>query len=147
MILQIKTERSKYLRKKTKPIHFTEKKKQSVEQLISDMKETLANTNGVGLAAPQVGRKERLFIVSYGDFEQVFINPQIIASWGGEDVDIESCLSVPNRSITVTRPNEIGILYYDKNMEHHTGDFKGVLARIIQHEYDHLEGKLITDYL
>jgi peptide deformylase len=147
MNLTIRTEGSKYLRKKTISLRVNKSLSEKKLKLISDMKETLASTNGVGLAAPQVGSRDRIFIVSYEDFEQTFINPIFRVAYGDDVEDIESCLSVPNRAIKVPRPDQIKLEYYDENLAHNSRLFKGFLARIIQHEYDHLEGKLITDYL
>ena len=144
MILQIRVD-SKCLRKKTKSLLVKPLSNEKLK-LISDMKDTLSNTNGVGLAAPQVGSHSRIFIISYGDFEQTFINPIIRATYGNV-VGVESCLSVPNRAVKVNRSERIEIEFYDETGSPNTGIFEGFIARIVQHEYDHLEGKLIIDYL
>lgn len=115
------------------------------KKLISDMIETLKVSNGVGLAAPQVGKNLNLFIVSYNGFEEIFINPKLQA-YGHSEQMLESCLSVPNIPITITRKGRVKVQYYNKNWSLQLKEFDSILARIIQHEYDHLIGKLIVDY-
>jgi len=115
------------------------------KKLIINMGETLRSTQGVGLAAPQVGKNLNLFIVSYEGFEEVFINPKIY-SYGHSEQMSEGCLSVPEIPITVTRKAKVRIQYHNRNWEYKQHEFDGVLSRIVQHEYDHLVGKLITDY-
>lgn len=115
------------------------------KKLITNMFETLRGTEGVGLAAPQVGKNLNLFIVSYEGFEETYINPQIYA-FGHSEQMTEGCLSVPEIPITVTRKGKVRIQYHNRNWEYKQQEFDGVMARIIQHEYDHLIGKLITDY-
>lgn len=120
-------------------------KNEHSKKLISDMFETLRVSNGVGLAAPQVGKNLNLFIVKFGDFEETYINPQIYA-FGHSEQMTEGCLSVPDIPITVTRKGRVRIQYHNRNWEYKQQEFDGIMARIIQHEYDHLIGKLITDY-
>ena len=115
-------------------------------KLISDMFETLRYfQNGVGLAAPQVAKNLNLFIVSFGDFEETYINPKIY-SFGHSEQMTEGCLSVPDVPITVTRKAKVRIQYHNRKWEYKQQEFDGTIGRIIQHEYDHLIGKLITDY-
>jgi len=136
-----------------------------LEKLIADMWETLYASNGVGLAAPQVNRDIRLFIVDseqlfanqeeedkgkYPDEpgrRQIFINAKIIASNGEPWNYNEGCLSIPKIREDVMRPETVTIEYVDENFISHTETFNGLTARIIQHEYDHIEGKLFIDYL
>ena len=134
--------RTKYIKR---PLSI--KKSKELQELIKNMQSKMVLSGGIGLAAPQVGRRERLFVVRYGEFDEVFINPSITDQWGEIEEDVESCLSVPDQSVFVSRPHSIRVQYYDKNMKFQIGDFNGFLSRIVQHEYDHLEGKLITDYL
>lgn len=115
------------------------------KKLISDMIETLKSLGGVGLAAPQVNKNLRLFIVSFDGFDEVFINPEIYA-FGHSTQQGEMCLSVPDIPLIVTRKAKVKIKYYNKDWVYQTKEFDGFLARVIQHEYDHLIGKLITDY-
>ncbi|BDD10122.1 peptide deformylase [Fulvitalea axinellae] len=130
-----------------------------VKKLIEDMFETMYNAHGVGLAAPQIGKAIRIFVVDgspMGDdeeddemegFKKVFINPIIVEEkgekWGFE----EGCLSIPDVRETVMRHDTVTINYLDENFEEHEETYDGVKARIIQHEYDHIEGVLFTDYL
>jgi peptide deformylase len=142
------------LRKKTKPI---EKDHEGLSEIIENMWETMYNSDGVGLAAPQVGLSIRMFMVDatsgaeeepeLKDFKRVFINPEIIETKGEEWVMNEGCLSLPEIREDVKRPDEVIIKYLDENFEPHEEEFKGYAGRIIQHEYDHLEGILFIDHL
>jgi len=133
-------------------------------ELIENMFETMYNANGVGIAAPQIGLSIRLFIVdtspfsedeSLSDedrsllksFKKVFINPEILDENGDEWSFEEGCLSIPNIRESVLRQKEIKIQYFDEKFNKHTASFDGLLARVIQHEYDHIEGLLFTDKL
>jgi len=124
---------------------------------IEDLFETMHFSDGVGLAAPQVGRSIRVFIVDariyaneeplLKDFRKVFINPRVVEE-DGEPVSLqEGCLSIPHIHEEVVRPSDVHIQYYDDQFEAHDEWFSGMAARIIQHEYDHLEGILFTDKL
>ncbi len=124
-------------------------------QLIEDMYETMYSSKGVGLAAPQVNRGIRLFVIDatpYAEdnpelngFKKVFINPYIIEETGDDLVFNEGCLSIPDIREDVTRKSRIRIRYLDSAFNVHDEYFEGVIARIIQHEYDHLEAKLFVD--
>lgn len=126
-----------------------------LEQFISDMFETMYASDGIGLAAPQVNRSIRLFIIDgtpYADkvpemvdFKKVFINPYILEEEGKNVSMDEGCLSIPNIREDVTRQEEVVIEYYDENWELKEERYTGFPARVIQHEYDHLEGILFTD--
>ena len=133
-------------------------------ELIENMFETMYNASGVGIAAPQIGLSIRLFIVdtnpfaeddSLSDndrnqlksFKKIFINPIIIDEKGDEWSFEEGCLSIPNIREGVLRQKQITIQYHDENFNKHTDSFDGLLARVIQHEYDHIEGVLFTDKL
>ncbi|RYG12664.1 MAG: peptide deformylase [Chitinophagaceae bacterium] len=124
-----------------------------LQQLISNMFETMNNANGVGLAAPQVGLPIRLFIVdTKADedeevFKKVFINAQILEETGEPWAFNEGCLSIPEVREDIVRKPNILIRYYDQNWKLHEEKVSGFAARVIQHEYDHIEGKLFTDKL
>ncbi len=129
----------------------------NLKQLVADMFETMYHANGVGLAGPQIGKAIRIFVIDSEPFKEnypnvrihkgAFINPIITKEWGDDFVFGEGCLSLPNLNEDVTRKSNIHIEYYDENGEFHDEDFDGLVARIIQHEYDHLEGRVFTDRL
>lgn len=116
-----------------------------LQKLISDMFETLDfHKNGVGLAAPQVGHNLNLFVIKTPEFKEVFINPEI--KLDGLSIQIrEGCLSFPNMEFPVNRRQKVLIKYFDKDWNLKVTEYKDLLAIIIQHEYDHLKGKLIID--
>lgn len=134
-----------------------------LKQLIQDMFDTMDAANGVGLAAPQVGLSIRMFVVdaspfaeddedgagdaSLKDFKKVFINPIIVEESGEKWGFYEGCLSIPDLSEEVMRAPNIVINYLDENFEEHEEALSGLAARIVQHEYDHIEGKLFVDRL
>ncbi len=163
MILPIVAYGDPVLKKKAENI---DKDYPELQKLIEDMFDTMYNALGIGIAAPQVGRSIRLFIVDGSpfaetdegakpdpkgvgmeDFKKVFINPTILEESGEEWGFNEGCLSIPNIREEVYRKDVIKISYYDENFEHHEDTFDGYRARIIQHEYDHIEGILFTDHL
>lgn len=117
-------------------------------QLAAEMVETMHEARGIGLAGPQVGRMDRLFVVHVPDDEpRVFINPRIIAASPEEGPYEEGCLSIPGIWADVQRPLEVTVEAYDEQGNGFRLDAGGVLARVIQHEYDHLDGVLFIDYL
>ncbi|AMR30864.1 peptide deformylase [Mucilaginibacter sp. PAMC 26640] len=128
-----------------------------IKELVNNMYETMYGARGVGLAAPQVGMSMRLFVVDctpfdddepeLKDFKKAFINASILEESGKEWSFNEGCLSIPDIREDVSRKPEIRISYYDEDWKHHEATFKGMAARVIQHEYDHIEGKLFTDKL
>ncbi len=128
-----------------------------LEQLIQDMWETMYEASGVGLAAPQVNKSIRLFVIDaspYGEdhpetktFKKVFINAHIIEENGEEWTMGEGCLSLPGMNEEVTRKPELEIEYLDEHFNVHHEKYDGILARIIQHEYDHIDGILYVDRL
>ena len=135
-----------------------------LKELIDSMFETMYNASGVGIAAPQIGQSIRLFIVDttpfseddglsdnernqLKSFKKIFINPEIIEESGDDWSFDEGCLSIPNIRESVLRQPEIKIQYFDENFIKHVQSFDGLLARVIQHEYDHVEGILFTDKL
>ncbi len=129
---------------------------EGLDELIDNMFDTMYEANGIGLAAPQIGKGIRLFIVDgspfddeedMDDFVKIFINPKIIDEEGEEWNFNEGCLSIPDVREDVKRKPKIRIRYQDENFEEVEEVYDGVKARIIQHEYDHIEGVLFTDYL
>lgn len=127
----------------------------NIKELINDMFETMYHSDGVGLAAPQIGLSIRLFVIDATPFEEddeevkgfkkVFINAKIVERSGERKLFNEGCLSIPNLREDVERDDVIRMQYLDENFEPHDEVFSGIRARIIQHEYDHLEGILFTD--
>lgn len=135
-----------------------------LDELISNMKETMKNAQGVGLAAPQIGKDIRLFLIDASpfaesdeleeeeklflkEFNRTFINAKIIEEDGEEWAFNEGCLSIPNINEDVFRNETIHIEYEDENFEKKKDTLSGLAARIFQHEYDHIEGILFTDKL
>ncbi|WP_276089247.1 peptide deformylase [Pedobacter sp. JY14-1] len=126
-----------------------------LQTLIANMFETMYNAHGVGLAAPQIGLPIRLFIVDTapGDdedkdrYRKVFINAEILEETGEPWAFNEGCLSIPEIREDVMRKPNVKIRYYDENWQLHEEDVSGMAARVIQHEYDHIEGTLFTDKL
>ena len=127
------------------------------KKLIEDMWITLGEASGVGLAAPQIGKNIRLFIVDctpwaedvpeLADFRKVFVNPEIYEHSEETDLFEEGCLSLPGIHENVRRPIRIRMRYLDENFVEHDEEFTGKPARVIQHEYDHIEGLVFTDHL
>jgi peptide deformylase len=151
MILPITAYGDPVLKTKAQPIT---KDYPHLDEFISNMFETMYNAKGVGLAAPQVGYSIRLFIVDGApfdedeevkNFKQVFINAQVLKEEGDRWKFNEGCLSIPGIREDVLRKPEIELRYQDENFQKHSKVFKGTIARIIQHEYDHIEGVLFTD--
>lgn len=161
MILPIYAYGEPVLKKKAKDI---DKNYPELDQLITNMYDTLYKSHGIGLAAPQIGLSIRLFIIDatplaededYQDLKEelekngkkVFINPKIIEREGEIWKFNEGCLSIPDIREDIKRPEVITIEYFDENWIKKTETFKDIRARIIQHEYDHIEGILFTDLL
>lgn len=127
-----------------------------LKQLIADMFETMYGASGIGLAAPQIGKPIRLFVVDgtgmedepgMEDFKKAFINPVILDETGEPWEFEEGCLSIPNIREKISRKEEVKVRYYDEDWNLHEETLDGMKARIVQHEYDHIEGKLFVDYL
>ncbi|WP_298883503.1 peptide deformylase [uncultured Polaribacter sp.] len=135
-----------------------------LETLIENMRETMYNASGVGLAAPQIGKAIRLFLIDASpfaddeelsdedrkaleNFNKVFINAKILSEDGDEWAFNEGCLSIPDVREDVFRQPEITIEYQDENFVKHTETLNGLAARVFQHEYDHIDGVLFTDKL
>lgn len=152
MILPITVYGNPILRKVTKEIDPDYK---DLNKLIENMFETMYKAEGVGLAAPQVNKAIRMLVIDatpFGedepdlkDFKKVIINPEIVEFMGDEEAFNEGCLSLPGIREDVNRPTKIRIIYQDENFNEFEEVWDGVKARIVQHEYDHLEGKLFVD--
>lgn len=168
MILPIVAIGDQVLKTKAKPL-AADLPAEELQKLVADMYETMYYANGVGLAAPQIGKAIRLFVIDSNPMveldedekkaleakggtpeagvKRVFINPQLLSEtgepWGFE----EGCLSIPGVRELVQRCPDIVIRYEDENRQVHEEGFSGLTARVIQHEYDHLEGILFTDKL
>ncbi|MGE8514152.1 MAG: peptide deformylase [Chryseobacterium culicis] len=160
MILPIRAFGDPVLRKVGKDI---DKDYPELQELIDNMFETMYSANGIGLAAPQIGLDIRIFIIDVtplaededyedikdelAEFKKVFINARILEESGEEWKFNEGCLSIPDIREDVKRKGTIVIEYYDENFVKHTETFSDIRARVIQHEYDHIEGVLFTDHL
>ncbi|MDO6601007.1 peptide deformylase [Tenacibaculum sp. 1_MG-2023] len=161
MILPIVAYGDPVLRKVGKEI---DKDYPNLKKLISDMRETMYNASGVGLAAPQIGKDIRLFLIDASpfaedeeleesdrealkNFNKVFINAEIIEESGDEWAFNEGCLSIPDVREDVFRQESVTVEYQDENFKTITETFTGLAARVFQHEYDHIEGILFTDKL
>ncbi|MDC0584533.1 peptide deformylase [Bacteroidales bacterium] len=129
----------------------------SVTKIIDDMHETMYNADGIGLAGPQVGLSKRIFVIDASpmgddeptlkDFKKVFLNAKITERTGESELIQEGCLSLPEIREEVPRLEHIKIEYYDENWNHKIEEYDGFAARVIQHEYDHLDGVLFVDKL
>lgn len=136
----------------------------NLKELIENMRKTMYNASGVGIAAPQIGKSIRLFVIDatsfaededfskeeqeqLKDFNKVFINPKVLDTEGDEWAFSEGCLSIPDIREDVFRPEKVTFEYQDENFEKHTTTLFGIASRVFQHEYDHLEGVLFTDKL
>ena len=152
MILPIYTVGNSVLRKITEPI---DQDYPGLKDLIKNMYDTMVHAEGVGLAAPQVGIPIRLIVIDLaplkednpelGDFKVTMINPELLEESENEVEYDEGCLSIPGINETVSRPEAIKISYMDENFIEHVEVYDGYKARVVQHEYDHLEGHLFTD--
>lgn len=115
--------------------------------LQAEMYYTMQKANGVGLAAPQIGLTKNIFVTDVGNDRKIFINPRMIEEFGVQLQYQEGCLSIPKLYANVTRFDKLGISYRDENWNYHEEQFDKLLARVIQHEYDHLKGILFIDHL
>lgn len=128
-----------------------------LDKLISNMFETMSNADGIGLAAPQVGLSIRVVVIDldvlsedmpeYKGFRKAYINPHILNAEGEEQSMEEGCLSLPGVHEDVMRPTKIHVKYMDENFDEHDEIVEGYLARVMQHEFDHLEGHVFIDHL
>lgn len=125
------------------------KKGEDVSKIIQDLWDTVEDASGAGLAAPQINISKRIFVVNLPNqhLKQVFINPEILSYSGKEFYFEEGCLSIPNLEGPIKRYAEIKIKYYDENWNEHIMTDNALYSRVIQHEYDHLDGILWIDRL
>jgi peptide deformylase len=162
MILPIYPYGTPILREETAPV---EEDSDELQRLIDDMVATMHNASGIGLAAPQVGRRERLFVIDlspmaeaiieehgelpeWGRGPAAFINPEIVVADEDDLCDYEEgCLSIPDIRENVRRPEAVRVRFLDREFEEHEIEATGLLARVIQHELDHLHGVLFIDHL
>jgi peptide deformylase len=154
MILPITVYGNPILRKKAQPI---EPDYEGLQELIKNMYDTMYNAEGVGLAAPQVNKSVRLIVFdstpfqedepTLKDFKKVLVNPEIVEFYGEELSFNEGCLSLPGIREDVVRPSKIRIKYQDENFNSFEEEWDGIVARVVQHEYDHLEGRLFVDHI
>lgn len=154
MILPVIAYGDPVLKRKTEEIELND---DTIQPLIDNMFETMYNASGVGLAAPQIGKSIRLFIIDtvqiedpkkkpdFKGMKEVFINAQILDESGEEWKYEEGCLSIPNIREDVERKPDLKIKYFDRNWVEHIVDLDDINARVVQHEYDHIEGVLFTD--
>ncbi|BBA17115.1 peptide deformylase [Blattabacterium cuenoti] len=157
MVLPIVFYGNPILRKKCLDVDFSSfNRKEEINQLIRNMFETIHKVKGIGLAAPQVGNSIRLFIVetpyylnkgqNIRNYKEVFINAKILKIHGKEYKFNEGCLSIPGIMGFIKRKSHVKIEYYDQNWKKQKKNLTGICARVVLHEYDHIEGKLFIDY-
>jgi peptide deformylase len=154
MILPVYVYGSPVLRKIAVDI---DKNYEGLDSFITDLWETMYHADGIGLAAPQVGKSIRMFVIDASpfaeddptlkDFVKTFINAKILEREGEGWSFSEGCISIPTIREEVTRPSKVHIQYYDEKWQFHDEHYEGIRARIIQHEYDHLEGILFVDLI
>ena len=126
----------------------------NVKQLVDDMFETMYNADGVGLAAPQIGKNIKILVIDFYDYvadekkkKVAMINPIVTVDEKSNYVeDFEGCLSLPGLKKKVLRRDKISVKYFDPDWNEHEESYEGFAARIVQHEYDHIYGKLFIDY-
>jgi peptide deformylase len=148
MIIPINIYSDDILRQKAKPLKGVD---HAIKELIASMFESMQNAAGIGLAAPQIGHSLRLLVLDVSCIKEyanekpmVVINPHILAV-GGNNVMEEGCLSIPGVNGDVERPATIALKYRDEEFRERTGEFTGMIARVLQHEIDHLNGTLFVD--
>ncbi|MCF7826085.1 MAG: peptide deformylase [Candidatus Marinimicrobia bacterium] len=149
MLYEIQTYGKEVLRTRTEEIPQID---DDLRVFVANMFETMYAAEGIGLAAPQVNKSIRLFVIDLSPLREnegkrVFVNPQILEYGETQDEYEEGCLSIPTVHEIVTRPTSIRITYQDMNGQHYDEQIDGFLARVIQHEYDHLEKTLFVDHL
>ena len=143
-ILDIRVLGDPILRQATTPVGEI---RAEIQRLIDDMFDTMHHARGIGLAAPQVGRTERLAVIDLGDDPFVVINPEIIQASSAKMKGEEGCLSIPDIYADVERPKSVTVRALDRLGKPFERDAADLLARCLQHEIDHLDGKLFLDYL
>lgn len=144
-ILKILTQPNPVLRKKSVEINLAEIKNRGFKKLISDMGKTMLKTDGVGLAAPQIGKNIRLAVINFKDGVFCLINPKLTKKSWAREFGQEGCLSIPGVFGQVKRHKKISLTYYDGQGKKVKLTAVGLMARVIQHEIDHLDGILFID--
>lgn len=140
----LKTYPNPCLRVKTKKVEFFD---QDLKDLSLAMSEVMYESGGIGLAAPQIGVGLSVFVMDIGEGLSCFVNPEILESSSKKTRLEEGCLSIPGITVSVARPDKIKVRAYDENGKVFLGDYEGLAAKAVQHEMDHLRGKIIIDYL
>ena len=135
------------LRQKALPVKDIKNERKSVTETVNALLDTVVKGKGIGLAAPQVGIMQRIFVLNCSDFPNVYINPAIIETSQETEKNEEGCLSVPGFWADVIRPKAVKVQAWNEKGHPFTVEASGLLARVIQHEYDHLEGVLFIDRL
>lgn len=143
-IMEIKVKGSSVLRKKSKRVSSINN---DIRKFCAEMAQTMRDAKGIGISAPQVGVSKRIIIVNDDGNDWVLINPEIIWDDGKKVSFNEGCLSVPGEYADILRPDRIRVKYRELSGRPQTVDLDGLLSRIVQHEIDHLNGILFTDYL
>jgi len=141
--LEIRRYPDPVLRKKAE--HVSEVRDEE-RNLITQMKDTMYANQGIGLAAPQIGISKRIIVLDVGYGLIKMINPEVVSREGSSWLE-EGCLSVSNRTVNIERPEKIQAIFTDEENKEQKASFSGLAAKAIQHEIDHLNGKLIVDYL
>ena len=144
-ILKIITLPNPILRQKSKNINLKETDSQGLKKLVLSMTKIMLKTNGVGLAAPQIGKNVRLAVINSKDGPFGIINPIIIKKSWAQELDREGCLSIPGVFAKVKRHKKITIVFFDQTGKKNKQTVQGLMARVIQHEIDHLDGILFID--
>ena len=145
-VVTIKNKKNeKFLREKTKPVHIRETGKEKLRVMIREMKRAMKEAQGIGLAANQIGLPYRIFVARIGEKSYTVLNPELISRSKDEETAEEGCLSVPGKWGTVSRSKEVVLHGYDLNGKKIKIKAWGLLARMFQHEVDHLDGKLFID--
>lgn len=149
-MLEIVKHPNEILRRKSKSIDLNEVSKEDFKKLISEMSETMLKKDGAGLAAPQIGQNIRVIVVNKGEKVLAMINPEITKKSWAKEIDQEGCLSVLNKKgeiyyLPVSRHKKVSCVYFDDKGKKKKIEAEGLLARILQHEIDHLDGILFID--
>lgn len=144
-ILKIITQPNPILRKKSKEISLKEIKADGLAKLVSSMEKTMLKTDGAGLAAPQIGKNIRLAVINSKDGPVCLINPKIIKKSWAKELGQEGCLSIPGIFGQVKRHKKITLIYCDQTGKKMKQSAQGLMARVMQHEIDHLDGILFID--
>lgn len=157
MILPIYVYGSAVLREIAEPVDLQRVTKEELQTLLNDMYQTMKKADGVGLAAPQIGKSLRILVVDGADlteeypdlkgFKRFMINPEVLAESDTEAEYSEGCLSLPGINANVWRPEKLTVKYLNENLEETAEEFEGFACRMVEHELDHLEGHVFTDHV